>query len=201
MCRTWLTCLVVGLALPPQFCLPGPYARQTCDGACLHVARQSVVGQPSRGTSPPVLAAPETSAPRIGYPSSIVFVRWSLVEENGYVEMVRLNGQSGWIQASHLQPWHPMNGGNAKCVPSIMSVVGSGHPSVKAVGPSENQLGRLTGICRRLRPPSPLTWLLLSALLFLPGAAHFSAVGSRMLAGLGVFGAVAAIAVIAAIMG
>ncbi len=53
----------------------------------------------------------------------------------------------------------------------------------------------------RLWPPSPLTWLILSAVLFLLGAASFSQSGSRMLVEIGVLGAVVALAVIAAFWG
>ena len=70
---------------------------------------------------PPVLSAPEPNAQRIGYPGSIVFVTVPLQERNGYVAMVRLNGQRGWMEASHLKPWHPPNGGNAQCTPLLMS--------------------------------------------------------------------------------
>jgi hypothetical protein len=70
---------------------------------------------------PPVLSAPNSSATRIGYPSAIVFVKSPLVQVNGYTEMVRLNGQTGWIATDRLRTWHPLNGGTAKCIPSIMS--------------------------------------------------------------------------------
>jgi hypothetical protein len=70
---------------------------------------------------PPVLEAPSSSASRIGYPSEFVFVKWPLVQENGYTEMEMFNGRIGWIATEHLTTWHPMNGGNAKCIPSIMS--------------------------------------------------------------------------------
>jgi len=70
---------------------------------------------------PPVLAGPSPSAERIGYPSGIVFVTSPLHQVAGYVEMLRLNGQTGWIEANHLRPWHPMNNTSSKCVPSLMS--------------------------------------------------------------------------------
>ncbi len=75
---------------------------------------------------PPVLAAPSPTAALVGYPSAIVFVKWPLHEAAGYVEMLRLNGQRGWIAASHLRPWRPLNNTNAKCVPSFMSDGGLG---------------------------------------------------------------------------
>ena len=48
----------------------------------------------------------------------------------------------------------------------------------------------------RLRRPSPFVWLILSAALFLVGAAAFSGHGAKEMAEFGVFGAVAAIALI-----
>lgn len=59
----------------------------------------------------------------------------------------------------------------------------------------------LVGIVRQARCLSPFVWLILSALLFLLGAASFSASGSRTIAEVGVLGAIAAVAVIAAFRG
>jgi hypothetical protein len=70
---------------------------------------------------PPVRSAPSAAAQTIGYPTEIVFVKWPLQEQAGYAAMVRLNGQSGWIEADKLQPWHAMNGRPATCIPSLMS--------------------------------------------------------------------------------
>ena len=70
---------------------------------------------------PPVLSSPDPSAKQLGYTGSIVFVKAPAEEQNGYFRVVRLNGQPGWIDATRLQPWHPMNGGSAKCYPSLMS--------------------------------------------------------------------------------
>jgi len=49
---------------------------------------------------------------------------------------------------------------------------------------------------RLFRRPSPFVWLILSAALFLVGAAAFSGHGAKEMAEFGVFGAVAAIALI-----
>jgi len=53
---------------------------------------------------------------------------------------------------------------------------------------------------RRERRPSPFVWLVLSAALFLVGAAAFSGHGAKEMAEFGVFGAVAAIALIVAFL-
>ena len=52
----------------------------------------------------------------------------------------------------------------------------------------------------KLKRPSAFIWLILSAGLFLVGAASFSGHGAKELAEFGVFGAVAAIAVIVAFL-
>ena len=50
----------------------------------------------------------------------------------------------------------------------------------------------------RIKPPSMVVWMLLSAVLFLAGAAHASSAGAMMVAKIGVLGAIAAIAFLAA---
>lgn len=70
---------------------------------------------------PPIRSAPSPNSPMIGYPSEIVLVRDPLQEQAGYVAMVRINGQAGWIAADKLQPWHAMNGRPGKCIPSLLS--------------------------------------------------------------------------------
>jgi hypothetical protein len=70
---------------------------------------------------PPIRSAPSASAPAIGYPAEIVFVREPVQEKAGYVAVVKLNAQPGWIEASKLQPWHAMNGRPGRCIPSLMS--------------------------------------------------------------------------------
>ena len=59
-------------------------------------------------------------------------------------------------------------------------------------------------ICRllaRLRVPTSVTLLVVSALLFLASAGSHNSAGTRAMAELGVLGAVASVAVIAAFMG
>src|ERR1700761_312217 len=59
---------------------------------------------------PPVRSAPSRDSPTVGYPTGIVLVRDPLQEQAGYVAIVRMNGQPGWIEADKLQPWRAMNG-------------------------------------------------------------------------------------------
>jgi hypothetical protein len=88
--------------------------------ACMSLDSQALQTM-QQSDLPPVLSAPNPSAARLGYPSAIVFVKWPLVQQSGYTEMERLNGQTGWIATNRLTTWHPLNGGNARCVPAIMS--------------------------------------------------------------------------------
>jgi hypothetical protein len=53
----------------------------------------------------------------------------------------------------------------------------------------------------RFKLPSMVVWMLLSAVLFLAGAAHASMAGAMTVAKIGVLGATAAIAFIAAFSG
>jgi hypothetical protein len=70
---------------------------------------------------PPVLAEPSKTAARIGYPTGVVLVKAPIREVNGFVEMIRMNGQTGWISTQHVQPWHSASGGPAKCRPAVLS--------------------------------------------------------------------------------
>jgi hypothetical protein len=118
--RLWGAALA-GLLLPALASAQGLRVVRPVPGlVCMSLDEQSLVAT-RQSSLPPVLAEPNPTARRIGYPTSIVFVRWPEVRENGYVAMVRLNGQPGWIEASHLRSWHPANGGNATCTPSVMS--------------------------------------------------------------------------------
>lgn len=56
----------------------------------------------------------------------------------------------------------------------------------------------LSWLNRRLKMPSMAIWMLLSAVLFLTGAVHASMAGAAMVAKIGILGAIAAVAFLAA---
>ena len=58
-----------------------------------------------------------------------------------------------------------------------------------------------SNLVRRIRSASMAVWMLLSAVLFLAGAAHASMAGATMVAKVGVLGAIGAVAFIAAFSG
>jgi hypothetical protein len=57
---------------------------------------------------------------------------------------------------------------------------------------------RITTLLTRFKMPPMLVWMLLSAVLFLAGAAHAALAGAALFAKVGILGAIAAIAFIAA---
>ncbi len=62
-------------------------------------------------------------------------------------------------------------------------------------------LSRITRLIQAWRRPTWIVWLILSAALFLAGSATFALGGSHQMAQVGVLGAIAAVAVIAAFSG
>ena len=59
----------------------------------------------------------------------------------------------------------------------------------------------VTCLARHLKLPPKVTWLVLSVVLFLAGAAHFAIQGQDFLAKIGVDGAIAAVAMIVSFAG
>ena len=70
---------------------------------------------------PPLRAQPDSSAVVVGYPTSILFTNDPPVTRNGFTEIVRYNGQTGWLGSGHVILWHAANRMPATCTPSIMS--------------------------------------------------------------------------------
>jgi hypothetical protein len=71
--------------------------------------------------------------------------------------------------------------------------------SLPRAGNAVSQL--FSNLLRGIKPSSMVVWMLLRAVLFLAGAAHASMAGAMTVAKVGVLGAIAAIAFIAAFSG
>lgn len=72
----------------------------------------------------PIRTVPEPSATVGTTASAVLFVRQPIHVVNGYIEVLQLTGQPGWIERKWVKPYDPL----ARCVPSVMSNgrVGSG---------------------------------------------------------------------------
>jgi hypothetical protein len=73
------------------------------------------------GSLPPVFAAPKQESKKIGVATSTVFVVSPIREVNGFVEMLRLNGQRGWIASKMLRSHRSIAVPPLPCTPSLMS--------------------------------------------------------------------------------
>lgn len=69
----------------------------------------------------PILDAPSRSAAIVNYASSVVIVRDPPQASGGFLRVLRLTGQEGWIEARYLRPWANPYVPTARCVPSMMS--------------------------------------------------------------------------------
>jgi hypothetical protein len=64
-----------------------------------------------------IMTSPEASASRGTTAGGIVLVRYPRHEVNGYLEVLQLTGQAGWIPAEKVRPLDV----NTRCVPSVLS--------------------------------------------------------------------------------
>ena len=69
----------------------------------------------------PVRATPSSVAPVVGNALGVVAVRDPLQQVNGFVEALFPTGQTVWIAAIMLRPYHSLGDPTAKCVPAMLS--------------------------------------------------------------------------------
>ena len=72
----------------------------------------------------PIRLAPNPQAPVGTNASAVLLEKQPVHAENGFVEVLQLNGQPGWIEQKRVKPYDPL----AKCTPSVLSNgrIGSG---------------------------------------------------------------------------
>jgi len=125
-CPIFLVGLVSGLAhaegLHAVHALPGY--------VCMQLALTPVqILDPKVGV--PVREAPSRSATIAGYAATTVIVQDPPRSKEGFLQVLRPNGEPGWIEAGYLRPWANPYAPDARCVPSVMSNgkpgFGSGH--------------------------------------------------------------------------
>lgn len=69
----------------------------------------------------PVLAGPSKGAQVVGRAPAVIFAGVPPREVNGYVQVLRFNKQTGWMEASFLKAWRNPGSSGQQCVPSFMS--------------------------------------------------------------------------------
>jgi len=69
----------------------------------------------------PILDAPSRSAAVANYASAVVIVKDPPRGSGGFLQVLRLTGEEGWIEARYLRPWSNPYVPTARCVPSLMS--------------------------------------------------------------------------------
>jgi hypothetical protein len=65
-------------------------------------------------------SAPSQSAREAGWAGSVVIVRSPLQQNNGFFQVLKPNGQSAWIAANMVKPYHPAAQPNGTCVPQVL---------------------------------------------------------------------------------
>jgi hypothetical protein len=63
---------------------------------------------------PPVFAAPTEGSKQLGTGAGIIYVAWPLNKVNGFVDILRPNGERGWISEKMLKPF-AYGGGTKSC--------------------------------------------------------------------------------------
>ena len=103
-----------------------PLAGYKCMSLNLEVLNATQEELRSGAGLPPVYAGPSDKSARLGTNAYVVIVASPVKEVNGFVEILRLNGQQAWISEKVLKPYVNANGSAGTCVPSKMSDGGIG---------------------------------------------------------------------------
>lgn len=67
-----------------------------------------------------VKSAPSPSSPDAGWAAAVVIVRDPAVPQNGFLQMLKPNGQTAWIPANMVKTYRPVADPNARCVPEVL---------------------------------------------------------------------------------
>ena len=65
-------------------------------------------------------SAPSASAPEAGWAGSIVIVHEPVTPENGFLMMLKPNGQTAWIRADEVKAYRPAAEPNTHCIPEVL---------------------------------------------------------------------------------
>ena len=68
----------------------------------------------------PIKSGPTAEAAVTGNAIATIIASSPLVETNGYVKVLELNGHIGWIKSGYLKPWINPGGNGQRCYPSML---------------------------------------------------------------------------------
>ena len=69
----------------------------------------------------PIRSEPHADAPQAAVATPTVIARFPATVINGFAQVLRLNGETGWIEATKLKPYSSASDPYARCTPSLMS--------------------------------------------------------------------------------
>jgi hypothetical protein len=64
---------------------------------------------------PPVFEGPSAESKQLGSAVGLIYVDWPLQKDNGFVRILRFEGQSAWISASVIRPLYRDPGSKGGC--------------------------------------------------------------------------------------
>jgi hypothetical protein len=65
---------------------------------------------------PSVFKGPSEESGKLGVAAGVVFVAWPLQKENGFVQILRIGGDIGWISGSVIRPLYRDPGSKGGCI-------------------------------------------------------------------------------------
>ncbi len=111
--------LAIGLAQTAQG-QPVTVVRPIPGFACmrLNLPREQII---SRDLDVPVYAGPSVQSPRAGSAFATMIVHSPMNIQNGFAQLMLLNGREVWIQQDLLKPFATPEAPNSRCTPSVLS--------------------------------------------------------------------------------
>jgi len=89
--------------------------------ACMNLAVPEKLLEDRGWAGVPILAEPRSHAQQTAVATPTVIAKAPAVIVNGYAEVMRLTGETGWIEADKLKPFSSASDPYARCTPSLMS--------------------------------------------------------------------------------
>jgi hypothetical protein len=120
--------LAAACLLAPAAHAQGLRAVRPLDGyACMNLAVPEAMLMDRSWAGVPIRSTPSADAPQAAVATPTVIAKAPAVIVNGFAQVLRLNGATGWIEAAKLKPYSSASDPYARCTPSLMS---NGRPGI-----------------------------------------------------------------------